>query len=333
MTSTSQAADRQAGPAGPVTGVTFNVQRFSTEDGPGIRTTVFMKGCPLRCRWCHNPEGLSPQPQLVWYDVRCIGARRCLAACPAGALELTPAGMRIDRDRCLPAGQAGSSCDLCAGACPSGALEVIGRRWTPEELLSQVAKDTAFYETSGGGVTVSGGEPAMQPDFVEAFLRLCRESGIATALDTCGYADWSVYERLLPHVDLVLLDLKILDRERHRQATGVYPDRILANAVAIAERGVPMWVRTPVVPGYTDDEENIGALAAFIRSRLPTVQRWDLLAYTNLGVSKYRRLGLPYPLEDTQLPARHHMERLAAVAADGGGPRLGPVVWSGAVRD
>jgi pyruvate formate lyase activating enzyme len=325
MTSARPQAGR-ADSVEPLAAVTFNIQRFSTEDGPGIRTTVFMKGCPLRCRWCHNPEGLSPHPQLVWYDVRCIGARRCLGACPTSALELTPEGMRIDRERCSP-------CDLCAEACPSGALELIGRRWTPEELLAQVAKDTTFYETSGGGVTVSGGEPTMQPDFVEAFLRLCHESGIATALDTCGYADWSVYERLLPYVDLVLFDLKILDRERHRQATGVYPDRILANAAAIAERGMPMWIRTPIIPGYTDDEENIGALAAFIRSRLPTVQRWDLLAYTNLGVGKYRRLGLPYPLEETQLPARHQMERLAAVAADGSGPRLMRVVWSGAVRD
>jgi pyruvate formate lyase activating enzyme len=313
----------QSGPVEPVTGVTFNVQRFSTEDGPGIRTTVFMKGCPLRCRWCHNPEGLSPQPELVWYDVRCIGARHCLAACPTDALELTPGGMRIDRGRCSP-------CDLCSEACPSGALEVIGRRWAPEELLSHVAKDAVFYETSGGGVTVSGGEPAMQPDFVEAFLRLCREAGIATALDTCGHADRRVYERLLPHLDLVLYDLKIMDPERHRQATGVSPDRILANAVAIAERGLPMWVRTPVVPGYTDDEENVEALAAFIRDRLPTVQRWDLLAYTKLGRPKYQRLDLPYPLEQTEPPARDHMERLAAVASNGGGPA---VVWSGAVRD
>jgi len=306
-----------------VTGVTFNIQKFSTEDGPGIRTTVFMKGCSLRCRWCHNPEGLSPHPQLVWYDVRCIGARRCLAACPVDALELTPDGMRIDRDRCSP-------CDLCADACPCGALEVIGRRWTPADLLTQVAKDKPFYETSGGGVTVSGGEPAMQPDFLEEFFPLCHDAGIATALDTCGYADWSVYERLLPHVDLVLYDLKVWDREHHREATGVYPDRIFANVVAVGERGVPMWVRTPIIPGYTDDEENIRALAAFIGERLPTVQRWDLLAYSNLGRPKYHRLDLPYPLEETELAARDKMERLSAIAADSGAP---VVAWSGATSD
>ena len=306
-----------------LTGTTFNIQKFSTEDGPGIRTTVFMKGCSLRCRWCHNPEGLSPHPQLVWYDVRCIGARRCLEACPADAVELTPDGMRIDRDRCSP-------CDLCADACPTGALEVIGRRWTPEDLLAQVAKDKPFYETSGGGVTVSGGEPAMQPDFLEAFLPFCHEAGIATALDTCGQADWSVYERLLPHVDLVLYDLKVWDRERHHEATGAYPDRIFANAVAVAERGMPMWVRTPIIPGYTDNEENIGAIATFIGERLPTVQRWDLLAYSNLGRPKYHRLDLPYPLEEAEPEARHQMERLSAIAADSGAP---VVAWSGATSD
>jgi pyruvate formate lyase activating enzyme len=309
--------------AGAVSGITFNVQRFSTEDGPGIRTTVFMKGCPLRCRWCHNPEGLSPQPQLVWYDVRCLGARACLAACPNQALELTPAGMRIDRRRCSP-------CDRCVGACPTAALEVIGRRWTPQELFALVAKDAVFYETSGGGVTVSGGEPAMQPDFLEAFLVLCHEEGIATAIDTCGYADWSVYERLLPCVDLVLFDLKIADRERHREATGVLPDRIFENAAAIEGRGVPMWVRTPVIPGYTDDEENIAALASLIAGRLPAVERWDLLAYTNLGRPKYHRLDLPYALEDTDLPLCERMERLVAVAVQGG---VRNVTWSGATRD
>jgi pyruvate formate lyase activating enzyme len=305
------------------TGITFNVQRFSTEDGPGIRTTVFMKGCPLRCKWCHNPEGLYPQPELVWYDVRCIGARECLKVCPEDALELTLEGMRLDRKSC-------TMCGLCPPACPAGALEFIGRQWTAEALYAEVAKDSAFYETSGGGVTVSGGEPVMQAEFVEAFLRLCHQRGIRTALDTCGHADWVIYERLLPFVDLVLYDLKLMDRERHRLATGVYPDRILENARRIAQKGIPMWVRTPVVPGYTDGEDNIAGLATYIRDELSTVERWDLLAYTNLGQPKYRRLSRPYPLEDAELPTRAKMERLHTVAIGGG---VGAAVWSGAVRD
>jgi len=304
------------------TGITFNVQRFSTEDGPGIRTTVFMKGCPLRCQWCHNPEGLSPRPELVWYDVRCIGARRCLAACPEGALALTPDGMVIDRQRC-------TVCGLCGEACPAAAVEVIGREWTPEALYAEVAKDRAFYETSGGGVTVSGGEPLMQPEFVEDLLALCREGGIATALDTCGHADWRHFEAVLPFVDMVLFDLKLIDRERHRAATGVYPDRILANAQRLGEAGVPMWVRTPIIPGFTDDEENIAALAAFIRERLPNVERWDLLAFNNLGPPKYTRLGLPYPLDGAELVTREHMGRLHTLAA----AAVGEVArWSGATR-
>ena len=197
-------------------------------------------------------------------------------------------------------------------------------------FYAEVVKDRAFYETSGGGVTVSGGEPVMQAEFVEAFLCLCREEGIHTALDTCGHADWEIYERLLPFVDLVLYDLKIMDKERHREATGVYPDRILENAKRIAQRGIPMWVRTPVVPGYTDDEDNIARLAAHIRDELSSVERWDLLAYTNLGQPKYCRLGLPYPLDGAELLTRAKMERLHTVALGGG---ANVAVWSGAVRD
>ena len=304
-----------------LTGITFNVQRFSTEDGPGIRTTVFMKGCPLRCAWCHNPEGLSPQPELMWYDVRCIGARDCLSACPEDALELTPQGMRVDRAKC-------TACGDCAAACPAGALEVIGREWTPEELFAEVDKDTIFYETSGGGVTLSGGEPMRQAGFVLALCHLCQEAGLHVALDTCGTVTWERYARVLPLLDLVLYDLKIFDTERHRASTGADNGLILENARSIAAAGKPMWIRTPVIPGHTASAANIAALGDFIAAELPTVQRWDLLAYTNLGQPKYHRLDRPYALEGVPLLTRAEIEALHAVALQ----RVDVAVWSGATR-
>lgn len=305
-----------------MTGTTFNVQRFSTEDGPGIRTTVFLKGCPLHCAWCHNPEGLSPDPELVWYDVRCIGARDCLSACPEHALDLTSAGMCIDRERC-------TACGACADACPAAALEVIGRRWTPEQLLAEVQKDLVFYETSGGGVTLSGGEPMAQAAFTTELARLCRAAGLHVALDTCGLVPWPLYESVLPWVSLVLYDLKVWDPHRHRLATGVSNAQILDNARGISASGIPMWVRTPVIPGYTADAENLAALARFIAEELPMVRRWDLLAYTNLGRPKYRRLDRVYGLEGVPLLTRAEMEALHAIAASA----VPCAAWSGAVRE
>jgi pyruvate formate lyase activating enzyme len=304
-----------------VTATLFNIQQFSTEDGPGIRTTAFFKGCPLRCAWCHNPEGMHTTPDLVWYDVRCIAARHCLRVCPENALHLDADGMHIDRQRC-------TACGDCATACPSAALEVIGKIWTVQALLDELRKDQVFYETSGGGVTFSGGEPLLQVDFLAEILPRCQDAGLHVALDTCGALPWERYERLLPFVNLVLLDLKIMDEAHHRQATGSSNRLILENARRIAARGIPIWVRTPVIPGYTQDEANLTAIGNFIASELPTVERWDLLAYTNLGRPKYHRLDLPYALEETALLTRQEMETLWQTAT-----QIVPVAqWSGATR-
>jgi pyruvate formate lyase activating enzyme len=275
----------------------------------------------LRCAWCHNPEGISPYPELMWYDVRCIAARDCLSACPVDALALTAQGMYINRERC-------DVCGTCAEACPAAALEVIGREWTPDTLLAEVLKDQIFFETSGGGVTLSGGEPMMQADFLLDFLPLLRAAELHVALDTCGAAAWARYEQVLPWVDLVLYDLKFIDPGFHRTSTGVDNRVILGNARRMAVAGQPMWIRTPLIPGHTADPANITALAEFIASQLPTVERWDLLAYTNLGGPKYHRLDVPYELEGVPLLNRTEVEELHALAMQ----RVPVAVWSGATR-
>ncbi len=286
-----------------VTGRIFNIQRFSIHDGPGIRTTAFLKGCSLGCQWCHNPESISPQPELVFFPHKCIGCQRCFEACPTGALALED-GQRLYRpERCR-------LCGRCAEACYAEALVMEGQEITAEDVVAEIRKDKPFYDNSDGGATASGGEPLVQPDFTAAIFRRCHDHGIHTCLDTAAHVPWSAFETVLPHTDLVLLDLKLMDPERHKAATGADNARVLANARRLGHAAVPLVVRVPIIPGCTDDEANVAAIADFL-SELPTVQRVELLPYHRFAESKYDRLGRPYRLKGTQPPPAARLEALA----------------------
>jgi len=296
------------------TGRILNLQRLSTEDGPGLRTTVFFKGCPLRCGWCHNPESLSPGLQTQWFSVRCIGCQTCVKTCPNGCLAMTPSGLVIDRECC-------QACGKCAAACPSGALEALGRTVTVPEVLAELLKDRAYYEKSAGGVTLSGGEPTFQPDFSEPLLRGLKENGISTALDTCGLCSRRVLDRLLPYIDLVLYDLKFFDPDLHSHFTGASNRQILENLSYLRDYQqahspqFELWIRTPLIPGATATEANISAIGAYLAGQLDgSLSRWELCAFNNLCRDQYARLGLDWDYARVPLmsPAElQHWERLA----------------------
>ena len=294
----------------PPEGLVFDVQRFSVHDGPGIRTTVFFMGCPLRCRWCQNPEALRQAPLLAFYAERCRGDGACLGACPQGALRPGPA--RVERARC-------DGCGVCAAACDHGALQRVGRRVTVEGLWDEVARDAAFHAASGGGVTLSGGEPTRQLEFVAAFARRCREGGLGVWLQTCGAFSW---QRFAPHLELfegIQFDLKAIDPALHRRLTGADNRAILGNARRLVAAGAPVSFRTPLIPGHNDDPAQLAQLAAFLGEL--GVQQAALLRYHALGEAMLPRVGWPLSALGVAEPARASADSLArgraALAAAG----------------
>jgi len=258
-----------------LTGRIFEIKRFAVHDGPGIRTTVFFKGCPLSCVWCHNPEGIASTAEIAWLERKCVGCKACTAACPLG----------------LGRGNTGCNvCGNCVDACMPGALMLYGREYTIEALLAVVTADHDFYTQSGGGVTCSGGEPLLQAAFLAAFLAACKSAGIATAVDTSGCAHWHLFKQILPHVDMFLYDLKHMNPAEHKRLTGVDNHVIVANLRKIAEAGIPVEVRIPIIPGYNDHDENIQQTAQLLK-QIHTLQRVRVLPYHGLAGSKYAAIN------------------------------------------
>lgn len=288
-----------------IEGLVFDIKKFSIHDGPGIRTTVFLKGCPLHCSWCHNPESQTPGPVRLFRENRCIRCGACLLVCEHDAIHQNGRGLWTDDEKC-------TLCGACADACYAEARQIVGQVMTVSRVMAEIERDIVFYDESGGGVTFSGGEPLMQPEFLQALLQSCQRREIHTALDTCGFAPWETIDRIRPYVDLFLYDLKLMDDDTHRRFTGVSNHRILTNLEALSEHGHGIILRIPIIPGINDDEENVGQIAEFA-AKLPCLAGIDLLPYHTTASDKYERLGLAYELQETHPPSTEILTHTAGL--------------------
>ena len=296
--------------------ILFDIERFALHDGPGIRTTVFLKGCPLSCLWCHNPEAISRRQTLLYTAEKCIACGYCVSTCENDVHELSENGHTLQRDFC-------TTCGSCVDGCFAGALELAGKQMSVEEVMEEVLRDQAVYKRSGGGMTVSGGEPMAQYAFTRALLQAARTHGIRTALDTTGFCSWTRLESLLPFTDLVLYDIKHMDSARHTTLTGVPNERILSNLKRLDQTGHSFWIRIPVIPGQNDDEENFHAMGTLFSS-LTHIERIEMLRYHRLAESKYEQIGSEYTLQGLTPPSEEWVESRKNILVNYG---LSMVVW------
>lgn len=287
-------------------GLVSDIQRFSIHDGPGIRTTVFLKGCNMRCQWCHNPESISLRPQLQIYPNKCIGCRVCLTACERHAHEETEDGRIFHREVCV-------GCGTCARTCYAESLVLVGKEMTADEVVAEVERDAPFYKTSGGGITLSGGEPLLQHEFACEILRLSKERGLHTAIETNMSLPWEEIEPALQYLDIVMMDIKAATPEIHKKWTGIGNERILDNAKRLSKTTLPLIVRTPVIPGVNDTMEEISAIGHVVAD-FPNLLYYELLAFHPLGSGKYGSLGMEDRMAGVQAPEAEHMHRLAEAA-------------------
>lgn len=288
-------------------GLIFNIQGYSVHDGPGIRTELFMKGCPLSCEWCSNPEGMRVYPETGVDGSKCIGldnCQQCLKACKQEALLVSAENkiVAIDRDKCI-------HCQSCAARCPSGALKPWGIRYSVDEIMERVLKDKVFFDTTGGGVTISGGEALLQKDFVIEVFKRCKEFGIHTCLESALHVPSEVVEEVLPYADMVISDIKSMNAEVHKARCGVEPSLIHKNLKIVAQSGTDLVIRTPVLKGFNATDDDIKAIGQFILDELDNkVVQYQLLPYRVMGTEKYKSLNRPYPMEDFEGYEREEWE-------------------------
>lgn len=289
-----------------MTGRIFEVKHFSVHDGPGIRTTIFLKGCPLSCIWCHNPEGISKKPEIAFIEKKCSGCGACIQECPNHAQLIDTDGRRIfNRKQCI-------ICGKCTKVCYPQALMLYGRELTVDEAMEEILPDTDFYTNSGGGVTLSGGEPLLQADFSAEVLKSCKEHGIKTAVDTSGYVSWDAIEKVLDDTDLFLYDLKHMDSGMHAHYTGVSNERILENLMKLGKLGKAIEIRIPVIPGVNDGRDNMIKAALFLNT-IPGITAVRLLRYHSMARSKYASIAKPDTMPDADSPSEEEMEVLSEV--------------------